>query len=223
MKKLILISAALLLISCGAKPKSTQEFMYGSRLYNQFQENYLKGEAKLADYNFYKSEEQFMKVDSLCNLSRIYIGRYVIDETGSDSASMELAKRYAEVGGCQEELAAVGYLTGNKYDKSLLPEPYKTINGLDTEELLYAAKYDKFDDITKTRLLRKAAIDYIMLKPELSEQIAMQAAEIDKARGWTVNILRDLIITKIARKKQNKDIRHIETRIELLKSQLIKK
>ena len=224
MKKLaILITAALLAVSCASKEKSSEDFLYGSRLYNQFMEYYLKGDAKLADYNFYKAEEQFLKVDGMCNLSRLYLGRYIIQETEDDSASLEVAKKYADAGKCEEENNLIAYFSGKQYNKGLLPEPYKTISKLSGEKLYDAAFDDDFDDITRTRLLRKVSIGYIMQNPSLAEDIAQEALDIDKQRGWSLNIMRDLIVIKSARDKQNKDSADIDTRIRLIKTQLIKK
>ncbi len=224
MRKLIILTAAALLVfSCGSKQKSAPDFLYGSKLYSQFQMYYLKGDAKLADYNFYKSEAQFMKVDSVCNLSRIFIGRFVIQETGEDTASLEVAKKYAEAGRCSEENNIIAYLENKDFDKDKLTEPYSTINKLSLKEMASADVNSYFDDVTKTRLLRKASINYIMQNPALSEEIAQKAIAIDKLNGWSLNILRDLIIIKEARLKQNKEVKDIETRIQLIKTQLIKK
>lgn len=224
MKKMIMLLSLIVLLSgCGAKQKSSQDFLHGSRLYHQFQESYLSGDPKLADYNFYKAEAQFQRVDGICNLSRIYIGRYVIQETENDIPALEMAKKYAETAGCAEELNAVNFFMKKDFKAELLPEPYKSINGLSGEKLIKAAESDKFDDITKTRLLRKAAIDYIMTNPALSEDVAGNALAVDKLHGWSLNILRDLIIMKNACEKQNKDCRNIETRIELVRTQVIKK
>lgn len=224
MRKLILLlTLAVAVSACGSKPKSSPDFLHGSRLYQQFQEYYLKGDPKLADYNFYKAEAQFQRVDSVCNLSRIYIGRYVIQETESDNDALIVAKKYAEAGDCAEEINAVDYFMKKDFNIDILSEPYKSINGLTGEKLARAAESDKFDDITKTRLLRKAAIEYILTNPVLSEEIAGRALSIDKLHGWSLNILRDLIIIKNACEKQSRDCRDIETRINLVRTQVIKK
>ncbi|MCD8553022.1 hypothetical protein [Seleniivibrio sp.] len=224
MKNLIIIlTAAVLLYSCASKPQSSPDFLYGSRFFNVYMENYLKGEPKVAESYFYKAEAQFRKVDSLCNLSRIYLGRYVLEEGEEDPAVLELAKKYADLGACEEEQQSVLYLTGQKYDGNKLPEPFRTIEGTDREKLAYIATDSKFDDVTKTRLLRKAAIDYIIDNPKRSEELAEKALELDKYHGWSLNLLRDLIIIKNARIKQGKNADDIATRIELIKSVMVKK
>jgi hypothetical protein len=224
MRKLILISTvSFLLFSCGSKPVSSPDFLYGSRFFNVYMENYLKGEPKVAESYFYKAEAQFRKVDSLCNLSRIYIGRYVLEEGDGDKAVLETAKKYADLGTCEEEQQSVLYLSGQTYDKSKLPEPFDSTAGADRERIAGIATDSKFDDITKTRLLRKAAIDYIIDSPEKAEQLAEKALDIDKYHGWSLNLLRDLIIIKNARIKQGKNADDIATRIELIRSVMVKK
>jgi len=224
MRNLLIVTAiSLLMLSCSGKPKSSPDFLYGSRYYNVYMENYLKGEPKVAESYFYKAEAQFRRVDSLCNLSRLYLGRYVLEEGQEDAAVLEMAKKYAALGQCQEEAESVLYLSGQAHDRDKLPEPFRTISGATPEKLASAAESSKFDDVTKTRLLRKAAIGYIMDSPALSEELAEKALAIDKYHGWSLNLLRDLIIIKNARIRQGKNAEDIITRIELVKSVMVKK
>lgn len=224
MKKLIiLIASAAVIASCASKPQSSEEFLYGSKLYNEFQEYYLKGEPELADAAFLKAEAQFQKVDSVCNLSRIYIGRYTLDEAANNTQALDTARRYAEIGSCTEEQQVLNFIEQKPFDKDKLPEPYATINGLSTEAIISKAENDKFDDITSTRLLRNVAIGYIISNPAQAEEIMQKALTVDKYHGWTLNILRDLIIIKSAMEKQNKDTDDIEARIKLVKLHMIKK
>jgi len=219
---IIILTLSALLYSCASKPESSPDFLYGSRFFNVYMENYLKGEPKVAESYFYKAEAQFRKVDSLCNLSRIYLGRYVLEEGDGDPAILETAKKYADLGACEEEQQSALFLGGQTFDKDKLPEPFKSIQGADREKIADMADNSKFDDVTKTRLLRNAAIGYIIDSPERSEELAEQALVIDKYHGWSLNLLRDLIIIKNARMKQGKNTDDIATRIELIKSVMIK-
>ncbi|WP_303850325.1 hypothetical protein [Seleniivibrio woodruffii] len=219
---IIILTLSALIYSCAGKPESSPDFLYGSRFFNVYMENYLKGEPKVAESYFYKAEAQFRKVDSLCNLSRIYIGRYVLEEGDGDPAVLETAKKYADLAACTEEQQSVLFLSGQKYDKDKLPEPFRSIQGADREKIADLADRSEFDDITKTRLLRNAAIGYIIDSPVRSEELAEQALAIDKYHGWSLNLLRDLIIIKNARIKQGKNTDDIATRIELIKSVMVK-
>lgn len=224
MKKIIIAMATVaILASCVSKSQSSEEFLYGSKLYNEFQEYYLKAEPALADAAFTKAEAQFQKIDSVCNLSRIFIGRYTLDEAGTDATSLEFAKKYAQIGNCEEEQQVINFIEQKPFDKNKLPEPYISINGQSTDELVKSVEKNKFDDITGTRLLRNAAIGYIIKNPAQAESLAGKALTLDKYHGWSLNILRDLIILKDAMEKQNKDTADIDARIKLVKLHMIKK
>lgn len=221
-KILIFICMAVLLASC-SKPQKSDDFLYGSRLYNNFADYYLKGKARLAEHNFALAENQFLRMDAMCNLSRMYIGRYVLDEGGNEKNVLLKAKEYAKLSDCKHELAAADYLLGEKYDKESLPEPYKSISGADKEKLVSLSEDSEYPDYTKTRLLRRAAIDYIVSSPAKAEELANKALVIDRFKGWSLNILRDLTIIKTSRAKQGKDTEDIIKRIELIKAALNKK
>jgi len=223
MKKIIiLVCITAALFSC-SKPKQSKDFLYGSKLYNNFVNYYLKGEPRLAEMAFESAEMQFQKMDAMCNLSRIYIGRYVLDEANKETAVLERASRYAELGGCLPETEAIKYLSGEKYDKDILPEPYKSIGKGESETLIELAEKKDTADYTKTRLLRRAAIDYLISDPAKSEELGERALVTDRFNGWTLNILRDLIVIKSAREKQGKEINDIAARIKLIKNTLDKK
>lgn len=224
MRKLIVLMVILFaLFSCSSKEAQSPDFLYGSKLYSNFVNYYLKGKPVLAESAFRKSEYQFLSMDAQCNLSRIYIGRYVLDEGGEDEAALKRADEYAVLGSCQSEKETVKYLSGVKYDKALLPAPYNDIAEADTEKLVKLSENDDFPDYTKTRLLRKAAIAYIMTDAAEAEKLAERALVLDRFNGWSLNILRDLIIIKTAADKQGKDLKDIEKRIGLVKAVLNKK
>lgn len=223
MKKItIILCAAFLLVSC-SKPQQSPDFLYGSKLYEKFVNYYLKGEARLAEHAFAGAEAQFLQVDSMCNLSRLYIGRYVLDEGGNEQNILKKSAEYAKLGGCEAENAVILYLSGEKYDRTLLPEPYRSSAGADAGKLASLSEDKDFPDYTRTRLLRRAAIDYIVGNPEKSEELANSALVMDKFNGWSLNILRDLIIIKTSREKQSKENEDIIKRIELIKTVLNKK
>jgi len=224
MRKLITLTIILFaLFGCGSKEVQSPDFLYGSKLYNNFVNYYLKGKAKLADQAFLEAENQFLKMDAMCNLSRIYIGRFVLEEGGKDLAALDRAGEYASLGSCKKEKEAVKYLLGKEYDKELLPEPYSQIDGADNKKLVTLSDNKEFPDFTKTRLLRTAAIGYIVSDAEQAQTLAERALVLDRFHGWSLNILRDLTIIKTAMRKQGKEIEDIEKRIELVKTVVGKK
>jgi len=217
-KLLILICIAAVTASCGSKPAKSPDFLYGSKLYSNFVNYYLKGEPRLAEMAFASAENQFLKMDALCNLSRIYIGRFVLDESGVEKGILEKSRKYAELGKCFSENEAISFLSGEKYDKDILPEPYSQIAGADNDKLVSISENKDLPDYTKTRLLRKVAIAHIVSNPTKSEELVQRALIIDKFNGWSVNILRDLVILKLSAEKQGKDTSDIKQRIELIKA-----
>ena len=226
MRNFLLVTSLTLLmimITACSKPVKSPDFLFGSKLYNKFTDYYLKGEPRLAEMAFASSESQFLKMDAMCNLARIYIGRYVLDEEGDEQNILVKAGEYAKLGKCPEESEAVKYLSGNEYDKKLLPEPYASLAGADNDKLVSISGGKKIPDHTKTRLLRTAANDYIMTNPELAYELADRALTTDRFNGWSLNILRDLIIMKAALEKQNKNTNQINKRIELINASLDKK
>jgi hypothetical protein len=224
MKKIIVVASLLILMTaCGSKPKQSQDFVYGSQLYKRFTNYYLKGEPVLAEKSFAAAEKQFLSVDGLCNLSRIYIGRYVLDEGKGEPVLLEKAAEYSKLGKCESEKSAILYLMESDYDKKVLPEPFKSLAKAGLEDIEDLAESSDFQDVTRSRLYRKAAIGYLLTTPEKSYQLAEAAMKIDKFHGWSVNILRDMIIMKSSLIKQGKDTKDINKRIELIKSVLNKK
>ncbi|MGD9808455.1 MAG: hypothetical protein AB7E76_12225 [Deferribacterales bacterium] len=222
-KTAVVFIISLMIFSCSSKEAQSPDFLYGSKVYANFVDYYLKGKPILAQAAFNKAEYQFLSMDAMCNLSRIYIGRFVLEEGGEDQTALEKANNYASLGSCQNEIEAVKYLSGVNYDKKLLPEPYSEIAGADGEKLINLSDNKELPDYTRTRLLRNAAIGYIMSDAPLAEELAERALVIDRFNGWSLNILRDLTIIKAAAEKQEKDTLDIEKRIGLVKAVLNKK
>ncbi|PLX69572.1 MAG: hypothetical protein C0603_01200 [Denitrovibrio sp.] len=222
-KILILICVIALVMSCGSKPQKSPNFLFGSKLYSNFVNYYLKGEPRLAEMAFASAENQFLRMDAMCNLSRIYIGRFVLDEGGEEESGLSKARAYATLGECQSEIEAIKYLSDENYDKKLLPDPYAQIAGADKKTLVELTDDKKMANYTKTRLLRNVAIGYLVSNPTKSEELANKALVIDRFNGWSLNILRDLIIIKTSREKIGKNNEDINKRIKLIKASLNKK
>jgi hypothetical protein len=221
MKYILMTVICLMLASCGGEKKSA-DFLYGSRLYEKFVGYYLRGEARLAERAFANAETQFMKTDSVCNISRMYIGRYVLDEGGEDLSILDRAMVFAELEKCLPEIESIRYLSGEKYDKNILPEPYRMEAGLDAKGLAELAGDKKLADYTRSRLYRKASVSLLKDSPDESAEYAGLALEIDKFNGWSLNILRDLMIIKFCLQRQGLETKEINKRIELLKTVLDK-
>jgi len=220
---ILLIAISLVIAGCGSKPKQSQDFVFGSQLYGKFTNYYLKGEARLAEHSFRAAESQFLKIDGLCNLSRIYIGRFVLDEGQGEVGVLERASEYARLGKCENEREIILYLMGKDYEKRFLPEPYRSVAGAGREYVEFLAGSNRFPDVTRSRLYRRASVAYLKSRPSYARGLAEKALEIDKFYGWSVNILRDLIIIRSSLVKEEKDTADIDKRIKLIRLALDKK
>jgi hypothetical protein len=227
MKKLIIIILCLFTaVACGGK-KLSGEFLYASNLYSTSTDYYLKGEQLLADISFYKSVDAFQRMDDLCNISRLYIGRYVLSEDNASAEDLVTANRYASLDSCEEEKTVIAFLSGNEYDADLLEEPYsllaKTYEDNKTGRLVSYAGGEKTPKETASRLYRFSAAKMASSEPEEACELLKTARELDSLQGWTLNIYRDLNLMLSVCKDNSIDKEQISKRSELLRQILIKK
>ncbi|QAR33378.1 hypothetical protein EP073_08185 [Geovibrio thiophilus] len=226
MRKLILITALLIAAAaCGQKQKSSSEYIYAASLHKNYSSYYYKGQRKMAEITFYKAVDAFQRMDSVCNISRLYITRYVLAE--QDAAGEDLAKAaaYAETGGCGGEKALTGFLTGdNVTDSDSLEEPFSLIaefeqTGKYSDVLSYAENKSTLSD-SAVRLYRLVAAKITETEPEKAYELAEKARIIDSTYGWTLGLSRDLDIMIKAYGKLGRDASALIERKRLIDAKL---
>jgi len=196
---LLLTALTLFLISCGGGgAKQSPDFLYGSKLYDNYTNFYLKGNILLADKNFLKAVDTFQKMDSACNLSRLYIGRYVLNEENREEKLLEAAMKFASFEKCEAETHITEHLMRRKVPEGNLEEPYKSIakmNRTNNEGDVLSYINDKdTTEVSKSRLYRLLAKRNINGNLKKAEEYVNLAHDIDRFNGWTLNLYRDIKI-----------------------------
>jgi len=221
MKKLVII--ILIFITGCASKKLSDNFLAAERYYENYIKYYNTGDLKLAELNFLKSVDLFQKSDDICNLARIYIGKYILED---DNQSLDYAKRYSIMGKCDNEINSIDYLTGQKYSYDKLPESLKiqarTFKNAD--EIIRLLSKSKIPDYSKSRLYRDFSRRFLNngLLNEADKLIDF-AIEIDRFNGWTFNIKSDLILKKEICKNRNDECKYIDERLDIISNKLIRK
>ena len=222
-KAIIVIIITIMSVSC-TKVKQSEDFLHGDRLYFKFVDHYLSGEPRLAEFNFYKGISVFRRMDSVCNISRFYIARYVLDEEGPEFSLIENAEDFARLGKCSAESEVARYLAGRDYDIKKLAEPYNLIaiflKEHDDGKLISYAENEKTQRYSASRIYRFLAKHYLISNPDKAFGLAKKAHEIDKFNGWTLNLYRDLKLMISARKNSGGEYEHLNTRKDILEKTL---
>jgi len=222
-KLLIFVVIAIFLMSCSSK-KVSQSYTLGEDRFLKYIDTYLQG-LPLSEVYFLKSVDTFQKRDDFCNLSRLYITKYLLNEEEIDEKSINTAFFYAENGNCLTEKNLINYHLQKEYDEDKLPTYYKTYIKI-VENNDYTAlnkKLSKSPDYFLSRVLRKTAIEVLEKDPKLAVTLVEDAHKIDAFNGWTLNLYRDLLILKKGYEIQDIDTEKIDVRIENLKVKLHKK
>lgn len=224
---LILLTAGLFIIFGCSSKKYSPEYLYGENLYNNYINLYLKGNIELAELNFYKSINVFVKLDDMCNISRMYISRYLVEENYDDFDYLIKAKQYAMLKDCNQENNLINFLTHSDYDASMLEDIYtahsnflKTGEVSDLEQIL---ENRSINDSAKSRFYRILANNYISSDTLKAEKYIDLAYAIDTHNGWTLNILRDLEVKLKICENMNNECGSLRKRILLIKNILDKK
>jgi hypothetical protein len=222
-KLLIFVVIAIFLSSCSSK-KVSQSYTLGEDRFLKHIDTYLQG-LPVSEVYFLKSVDAFQKRDDFCNLSRLYITKYLLNEEEIDEKSINIAYFYAKNGNCFSEQNLINYHLQKEYDEDKLPTYYKTYIKV-VENNNYASlnkKLSKSPDYFLSRILRKTATEILEKDPKLAVSLVEDAHKIDAFNGWTLNLYRDLLILKKGYEMQGMDTETIDVRIENLKVKLHKK
>ena len=220
--KYLFLGALILLVTNCSSTKYSDSFIYGEKLFTNFINSYLKGD-DVAEVFFLKSVDTFQRSDDFCNLSRIYLTKFLLNEEEHDEKSFTQGKLYAENGECIKETNLFEFYGGGKFDENLFDSYYesylKILNKNDIQELL--KENDNFPDYFHSRVLRSfAKSGYTDKKTKI--KLIEKALEIDRFNGWTLNLLRDYSLLKEFYDSEEK-ISQITAKIELLREKLHKK
>lgn len=208
-------------VGCSS-PKYSDNFLYGERLFINFIDSYLKGQ-DVAETFFIKSVDTFQRSDDFCNLSRIYLTKFLLNEEYEDNKTFNQGRLYAESDNCTREKNIYAFYRGENYDINFLDEYYKSylkmLSKNDIQSML--EKENNFPDYFHSRILR-SYVRNMKVDDETAKKILEKAKEIDRFNGWTLNLLRDYILLEKFNASQEK-ISQIKLKIELLSRKLSKK
>lgn len=226
MRKLVILTALFIAVTaCGQKQKSSSEYIYAASLHKNYSSYYYKGQQKMADITFYKAQDAFQRMDSVCNVSRLYITRYALAEQDALPADLAKASAYAELGNCPDEKLITAFLSGdNLTDTGSLEKPFSLIaefkrTGKYSALISYAEDGDTMSDST-VRLYRLVAAAITDTEPEKAYELAEKARVIDSTYGWTLGLSRDLDIMIKAYGKLGRDTSALIERKRLIDAKL---
>ncbi len=222
MRYLIYLFLVVSLTACSSK-KLSDNFISAERFFENYIKYHNTGEFKLAEQNFLKSVDTLQRADDLCNLSKIYIGKHLIED---DNSSLEFAKRYSIMGKCDDEMNIIDYLIGQKYIFDKLPESLKIQATFykNADELIKTLSKSDLPDWTRSRLARDFSRRFINIsKLDDADKIIEYALQIDRFNGWTYNIKNDLLIKKEICNLKKDDCKFIDERLDIINRKLIKK
>jgi len=206
------------LFGCSSK-RVSPVYTEGENLFKKYIDNYLKGKQVYEVY-FDKTVNIFLRVDDFCNLSRVYLSRFLLNEEITDVTSLEKAKFFADTGNCSDEENIIDYLTGKKYNFNKLPVHYqkyiKYKNSKKIENMGNVLK-DAPEYFT-SRVLRETAVG---LDGNDALTLIDEAYKIDTFNGWTLNIYRDLKMKRDILKNIKEDTSNIDIRINNLENILM--
>lgn len=222
MKKVFFILMVFIITGCSTK-KLSDTFLSAERYFENYIRYYNSGDFKLAENNFLKAVDIFQKSDDSCNLSRIYIGKYLLE---NDNSSLEYAKRYSLIGNCDTEINSLNFLLGQQYILDKLPESLKiqATYYKNSEEVIKTLSKSKLPDWTKSRLARDFSMRFInILNLQDADKLIEYGIQIDRFNGWTFNLKNDLLIKKDICKLKNDDCKYIDERLDIIEKKLPKK
>jgi hypothetical protein len=222
-KLLILFTITIFFVACSSK-RVSQSYSLGEDFFLKYIDTYLQG-LPVCEVYFLKSVDTFQKRDDFCNLSRIYLAKYILNEENKDEEIISKAYFYADNGNCSSEKNLINYHLNREFDTDILPQYYKiylkTVKNGNYEDL--SKKLSESPDYFLTRILRESAIQILEKNPKLAVSLVEDAHEIDTFNGWTLNLYRDLLLLKKSYEVQGLNTEKIDVRIENLKVKLHKK
>ncbi|MEF3255389.1 MAG: hypothetical protein K6348_07505 [Deferribacterales bacterium] len=200
----------------------SETFLSGDRYFENYKKYYATGEFKLAKTNFLKAVDQFQRSDDICNLSALYISKFLIE---NDNKSLDFAKRYALMGYCQNEINSIDFLVGGAFKYDQLPRSLKiqSTEFKSVDELLKQLKSKELDDFSRSRLGR------IFVQKLIEKKIAVDAdkiinftLDIDRFNGWTYFLKEDLILKKRVCELKKDECKYIDERLDIIQMKLNK-
>lgn len=203
-------------------------FLYSKRMYNNYISHYLKGRKELADVSYYKAVGQLQKYDAVCQISRLYISRYLLAEDYGNYKYLNEAYEYAELKDCDYENNLINFLADKEYNIENLSKVYKGY-------AVYkeTGDYKKFDsvlndpevrDSEKSRFYRILAEELLPESPSESDYFIKKAYEVDAFKAWTLNIYRDLkIMLKLCKIRKGDNCSNYRKRLSLIEIKLDKR
>lgn len=220
-KKFFYLMMLLALFACSSK-RMSDLYLQGERYYENYKKYYGSGDFKIAETNFLKGVDLFQKSDNICNLSSMYIGKYIIE---NDNKSMDIAKRYALLNNCRIEMNIIDYFMGRSYVYDILPISLKiqASEFKSAEDLIKRLSKKDVDDFSKSRLSRLFSKRF-MGKGSFkdADMLSDFAIEIDRFNGWTYNLREDLLIKKAVCNSVGSDCKYIDERLGIIDAKLNK-
>lgn len=219
MKKFAVVTVIIfVMFSCISK-RISPIYTEGENLFKKYIDNYLKGK-KVYETYFDKTVSTFQRIDDFCNLSRVFIAKFLLNEEMPDLAELNKAKFFADTGNCSDEQNIINYLSGKKYELNELPDYYqKYIKYKDSKNIMNLVDNLKgAPEYFISRVLRKSAIS---LNDNQAIVLIDEAYKIDTFNGWTLNIYRDLKIKRDILKRAKSDTSNIDIRIDNLENILM--
>jgi hypothetical protein len=195
--------------------------------HNKYIDLSLKGEKASAESLFDKTVVSLIKLDKICDLSRVYITRYIIDLPKKNFKTLNIANEYALSDNCKSEENIINFLLGKDFDLQSLEMPFyayaKYSSNKDINILISASQKENIPDYTKSRLLKYASKEILNKDIKQAQKLIKQSKDIDTFNGWTYSIYQDLLIMREICLKTTTDCKSIDKRIELIKKVLLNK
>jgi hypothetical protein len=226
MKKVLIFGIILFLAyGCGSKKISVKS-KTAIEYYNKYMTLYFEGKIKSSENLFNKALKEFISTDEMCNVSRLYLSKYVIELPKKELKTLKIAGNYAKLSNCQNELNIFNFLAGKNFSIDELEEPYKSYalyeNTNKIDVLLNAVGNNDLSEYAKSRLFRFTAKELLLIDVNRAESYLEEALKIDKFNGWTLLIIKDLKIKLEICKFRNKNCNFLEKRIKLINKSLAK-
>ncbi|KAA0259417.1 hypothetical protein FHQ18_00630 [Deferribacter autotrophicus] len=206
--RVIFIVLLVFVVSCSKTTKYPDYFTTVSGYMNSYVKTVLKDNSKLADSFFKKAEKQLLLADDNCNLARIYIKRFFVEEEFNQNSLfyLEKASVFANLSDCDEEKKIIDGLLMLKLDTEIVNKFYNYyfnyLKSGNENNLLTFLKKDEVPDYVKSKVFRMLAEDNFMKSLEKSEYYINQAYQIDSFNSYSIYLLKDLnIMYKICEKK----------------------
>ncbi|BAI80936.1 conserved hypothetical protein [Deferribacter desulfuricans SSM1] len=227
MKKWFILLIAFLL-GCGAKTAPPDYLRVGENYFKSYVKTYLSGNKKLAEKYFDRALMQFQKSDDICNISRLYLKRFFVEEEINPNASsyIQSANYYATIGKCNQiEEVIEFYNLNKKIDLNRVNDDFYKhyIQFLEKGKYEGIVKIiDNYPDYVKSKVYRQIAEELKDKDKALSQKFIEKAYQLDKFNSYSLYLLLDLKLKYYFCKKYKKGYSNLEKRLNMLEK-MIKK